>query len=201
MRLIHLDTIARKVSLSTLSPPMDSSTWRSGFLDLDWFKHNDKNELKMQTSPTWEFPDLMRVGLKVWLDCPHQWEHFYKAGGSRDKDQCCVGTFYPRSSKKPARKKKPSGKWIIVKITRCTFFPDCGKLSGQPPEKILFVWIKCSFRFKIRGLQGRHVKQVSHGKYLRNMQIWILPCASRGRLASEIRRNGLYIFFVSSHLK
>ena len=116
MRLIHLDTIALKVSLSTLSPPMDSSTARSGFLDLNWFdtmtnvnwkRYHWPEYFQIRGKLVWEPDSAVRINGNI----------FIKQVGAGTRINAARGLFTLVVAKN-LQEKPPSGKWIIVKITR-----------------------------------------------------------------------------------
>ena len=101
---------------------------------------------------------------------------------------------------KNLQEKPPSWKWIIVKIAQY-LLPWLRQAVWTTTWENIVCLNKMQFPLQNQRFARDNMSNYTHGKYLRNIQIWILPCASRGRLASEMSRNDLYIFFVSSHLK
>ena len=199
MRLIHLDTIALKVSLSTLSPPMDSRTARSGFLDLNWYFDKMKNALwyryclpenfQIWGKLVWQSDSAVRINGNI----------FIKQVGAGTRINAARGLFTLVVTKN-LQEKPPSWKWIIVKIAQY-LLPWLRQAVWTTTWENIVCLNKMQFPLQNQRFARDNMSNYTHGKYLRNIQIWILPCASRGRLASEMSRNDLYIFFVSSHLK
>ena len=85
---------------------------------------------------------------------------------------------------KNLQEKPPSWKWIIVKIAQY-LLPWLRQAVWTTTWENIVCLNKMQFPLQNQRFARDNMSNYTHGKYLRNIQIWILPCASRGRLARK----------------